>query len=358
MLSVKILRRISVAVVALVALAGCPKLTPPQAQAPILVRETFESGTYSPAFFPCFRPENEFTVVDEQARQGTKSLRLTIHKLPLFAHLPLPAEKAFADAATSCLAALTEEEGRKYLNDESERAEFREKKSGSPHFTEDYFYGFSLLIPRAGVPLGDFNRMVVGQWKLQRATALPPDSPPYDSPFLALRVTGGFFHIMLTVKAALKDGALFSPSDCRVLLAFTKEIPPNHDAPLDRSTAPRCESRLNYDLNQGQPAPPSTLRIERPAYLPNLWDDKGAASWVDLVFHIKGGENGIVEVWGNGTLIARATGWIGYVDIDHPTDVQYFKIGPYRDPAGYDTVIYLDNLARGHNKDEVDPSRP
>jgi hypothetical protein len=49
---------------------------------------------------------------------------------------------------------------------------------------------------------------------------------------------------------------------------------------------------------------------------------------------------------------------IGYEGIDDHDSLQYFKVGPYRDPAGYDTVIYLDNLARGHSKDEVDPSRP
>jgi len=244
-----------------------------------------------------------------------------------------------------------------YLNDDAERAELKEKKSGSPHFTDDFFYGFSLMIPRASAPLGDFNRMVVGQWKLARAQDLPAGSPPYDSPFVALRVTGGFFHIMLTVKAALKDGAQFKPDDCRVLLAFTPVTPPNHDAPLPLDSPPQCESRLNYDLNQGQPAPPNTLQIHRSAYLPSPWNGD-AASWIDLIFHIKGGENGIVEVWANGTLIAQASGWIGYEGIDLPADIQYFKVGPYRDPAGYDAVIYLDNLARGHSKDDVDPSRP
>ena len=59
-----------------------------------------------------------------------------------------------------------------------------------------------------------------------------------------------------------------------------------------------------------------------------------AASWIDLIFHIKGGENGIVEVWANGPLTAQASGWIGYEGIDLPADIQYFKVGPYRDPAG------------------------
>jgi hypothetical protein len=363
---VKVPRPISIplAFVGLVALGGCLKPTPApppsslQGLASASVRETFEDGGTGNVFIPCLRPENDFTVTAEQTRTGAKSLKLTIRKLPLFAHLPLPVTPALLAAATSCLAALTTEEARMYLNDDSERAELKEKKSGSPLFTQDFFYGFSLMIPRASAPLGDFNRMVVGQWKLARKNPLPADSPPYDSPFVALRVTGGFFHVMLTVKAALKDGAKFSPSDCRVLLAFTSEVPPNHDAPLPLGGNPQCESRLNYDLNQGQPAPPGTLRIDRSGYLPNPWSTDGTASWIDLVFHIKGGENGIVELWANGKPIAKATGWIGYEGIDQPVDTQYFKFGPYRDPAGYDTVIYLDNLARGHSFAEVDPSQP
>jgi hypothetical protein len=111
-------------------------------------------------------------------------------------------------------------------------------------------------------------------------------------------------------------------------------------------------------VNQGQPAPPGSLQIDRPAYLPNPWSADGTASWIDLVFHIKGGDNGVVELWANGNRVAKATGWIGYEGIDDHSTVQYFKFGPYRDPAGYDTVIYLDNLARGHTYDEVDPSKP
>jgi hypothetical protein len=43
----------------------------------------------------------------------------------------------------------------------------------------------------ASAPYGDFNRLVAGQWK----------SKTDDSPFLAQRFTGGFFHITLDVDA-------------------------------------------------------------------------------------------------------------------------------------------------------------
>jgi hypothetical protein len=294
------------------------------------------------------------------ARTGRQSLKLTIQTLPLFARLPLPTAKEFAEA-TNCLAAMTQEEGLKYLNDESERAEIKELKDLSPKFTDDYFYGFSLAIPRASAPPGDYNRMVVGQWKLARKHQLPSGSFPYDSPFIALRVTGGFFHIMLTVKAVPQDTAQFSPKDCRVFLAFSQDTPPHHTAPLDLRMPARCESRLNYDVNQGQPVPVNTLRVDRSEYLPNPWDADGNPVWVDLVFHIKGGDGGSVDVWsiqsGQKKLVAHASGWIGYEGIDQAIDIQYFKLGPYRDPAGYDATVYLDNVARGHSFEEVDPSK-
>lgn len=353
------LRRISVAVVALGALGGCPKPipTPTLNLTPPLVRETFESGSINPAFWRCLRPENDISVTEEQARKGGKSLKLAINKLELFAHPGLPKALIAEAEAKACMKKLTQEEGRQFLNDESERAELWENKSQSPHFTEDFYYGFSLMIPRASAPLGDFNRMVVAQWKVQRAKPQPPDAP-FDSPIVSVRVTGGFFHIMLDVKAALKDGAEHSPSDCKVLLAFTAQTPPNLSSALPKDYDVQCESRLNYDLNQGQPAPPKTLKIARSAFLPNLWKSDGTATWVDLVFHIRGGANGVVELWANEHPIATATGWIGYEGIDDHDSLQYFKVGPYRDPAGYDTIVYLDNLARGHSYGEVDPTKP
>ena len=36
---------------------------------------------------------------------------------------------------------------------------------------------------------------------------------------------------------------------------------------------------------------------------------------------------------------------------------QYFKFGPYRDPAGYGVTVYLDNLARGRSYEDVDPTK-
>ncbi len=71
---------------------------------------------------------------------------------------------------------------------------------------------------------------------------------------------------------------------------------------------------------------------------------------------MKGGADGVVEVWANGTKIARATGYIGHEGATGQP--QYFKFGPYRDPAPFATTVYLDNLARGRSFAEVDPAAP
>jgi len=317
------------------------------------VKEPFEGtiADINDAFWLCWRPENSFEVSQEQARSGHSSLKLSVQKLPLFAHLPLP-PAIKAAASTTCLRTLTMEEGKQYLSDDAERAELRENKNTSPRFGDDVYYGFSMFMTRDSAPLGDFNRMVVGQWKSQRPV---PGGP--DSPFLALRMTGGFFHIMLGVEAVRKTDADFTPDDCKLLLAYTGAIPPNSAAALPLTYPVQCESRLNYDFNQGQAAPPGTLQIDRYEYLPDPVGMDGKGAWIDLIFHVKSGPSGVVEVWANGRAVAKATGWIGYVTFDHVGDIQYFKFGPYRDPAGYDTVIYLDNLSRGTTKDDVDPGK-
>jgi hypothetical protein len=317
------------------------------------VSEGFEGttiDTIDKAFWLCWRLENDFRITSEQARSGKHSLKLAVNKLPLFAHLPYPSLLEKEVEAQACMESLTPAEAQQYLNDESERAELREDKKQSPTFGDDTYYGFSMLIGRASAPEADFNRMVVGQWKGDRN----------DSPFLSLRMTGGFFHITLAVTADRKPPALFAPKDCKVLLAFAAARPPNTDHPLKLTHSTQCESRLNYDENQGQPAPTQPLlTIERFAYLPDPFGIDGHGVWIDLIFHIKGGPSGVVEVWANGVRVAKATGWIGFHDIDKPgRDKQYFKFGPYRDPAGYSTVLYLDNLSRGGSKEEVDPSPP
>ena len=74
-----------------------------------------------------------------------------------------------------------------------------------------------------------------------------------------------------------------------------------------------------------------------------------------MLYRVRGGRNGrgLIEIWANGTFIARVQGSIGYDDAMGPT--QYFKIGHYRDPIAAATTLYFDDFRRGDNRDTVEP---
>nr|WP_298687925.1 heparin lyase I family protein [uncultured Dongia sp.] len=296
------------------------------ADAPPL-REGFEAVGFAAAFVPCERPEGQISLSRERARTGEKSLKLRIRE-------PVFGTATWVPKATSCLV-----EGRyaEYTPDEKERAEIWESFDLGPKFGDDLYYGFSMWIDRVSAPKGDDTRLVIGQWK----------APIDDSPFVAQRFTGGHYHVTLDVDAAERDPATGRPYGCKLLLAFEEDMALAEG--LKRTTPTRCEPKLGGPQIPLTPAQP--IAIERLAYLPDPF-----GQWTDLVFRVKGGENGTVEVWANGQLVARATGFIGHGGA--AGQPQYFKFGPYRDPASFATTVYLDNLARGASFAEVDPSLP
>lgn len=288
-----------------------------------VLHESFE-GSLNPAFIPCQRPEGTIAVSGERARSGRQAMRLSIEATPFGTASWLP-------KSTSCLISGRENE---YESDATERAELWENFDYSPRFGEDLHYGFSMWIGRESAPLGDPTRLVIGQWK----------APVDDSPFLAQRFTGGAFHVTLDVDAATVDPANGRRYGCKVLLAFDRDLTIPEDgatAALDRKVQCEATARSASSL---QPAFP--LAIERFAYLPPVFD-----RWVDLVYRVRGGADGLVEVWADGRLIARATGYIGHEGALGQR--QYFKFGPYRDPASYASSVYLDNLARGRRYEDV-----
>jgi len=309
------------------------------------IKEGFE-GMYvdkdiNPRFKVCHRPENTFQFRQGISKSGHKSLELAI--IPPVTVL---AQKAIKLNPEQCK---VENEEEKFKGDKYERAEIWEDKTQNPLFGDDkpMFYGFSMRVDQAGVPPGGFNRLVLGQWKASCAGWCNA------SPFLAQRLTGGFYHITLDVDAYTETAGRQEGRTCKVLLAFAKGRPPLFDAPLDLKRPVQCESRL-----QDPPMAENTLKlnypleINREAYLPDPFGDK----WTDLVFSVQGGrKDGITQVWAGGQLIATAKGWIGhYISARQK---QYFKFGPYRDRADYGITVYLDNLARGSTYEEVDPAK-
>jgi hypothetical protein len=300
------------------------------------VRETFDDGAIDPAFEPCNRPENEIAIVPKEPGSRDMVLRLRITPGPLFPD----AGRTVGYRALNPQRCLMPGEEHRYWNDDAERAELWENRSTSPMFGDAHFYGFSMRMGPGTAPDGDFNRLVAGQWKAEGD----------DSPFLAQRLTGGFYHITLDLDAVATAGGVENPTTCKVLLAYTNQAPPMSDTPLALERDPRCETRLQFPGNSVRIKDPPTIR--RLAYLPI----PAREEWVHLVFQVKGGANGVVRVWANHILIAEATGTIG-----HASGIgkrQYFKFGPYRDVASNEAAFYLDNLARGRSYDEVDPSLP
>ena len=196
--------------------------------------------------------------------------------------------------------AITVLPGHDPLDDGSDRAELAEADAVHLPAGQEVWYGFSMLI--AGPIAADGNRLVIGQWHQSLV----------GSPFVAQRFRDGVFHI------TVQDGT------CRVWIAWQLGAEP----PARRG----CR-----------------VAVERFADLPP--SDSG---WIDMVYRIRAdaGGDGLVEVWANGRRIARATGAIGYDGMRR----QFFKFGPYRDPVGYPTTVYLDNFRRGASLAQVDPS--
>lgn len=304
------------------------------------VKVDFDDGTIPHKFVKCDRPENSIAISADRAASGTKSLRLAIKPIPLFV-----GRLELFDWNLSPQSCVIQDQERLYRNDDAERAELWEHKDYAPYFGDEAWYGFSMWIDGKSVPYGDFNRVVLGQWKAN----YPDNSPISYSPFLSQRFTGGFYHITLDVDAKLRENDDGKPKTCKILLAFADGPPSPLEPPLALDRPEICETRLehqSFDL-----VPVERIEIKREAFLPNPFD-----RWTNLIFRVEGGKDGQVQVWADGVLIATAKGWIGHKAALEKR--QYFKFGPYRDPAGNGFVVYLDNLARGSTMDYVDPSKP
>jgi Polysaccharide lyase len=305
------------------------------------VKEDFEADVGS-MFEICHRPENTIELSKDKARSGKQSLRLTIEPQALFDTMRMD---LFELKPKSCL--LEVKTRGHYWNDNYERAELWENRDRSPIYGEAMYYGFSMWVEPNAAPIGDYNRLVIAQWKASCNVDCD------HSPFLSLRFMGGFFHITLDVDAKVVKGetSKTSPKTCKMLLAYAAGPPSPYESQLDLERDEQCETRLEWHRNRVEPI--EKIEIDRQDYLPNPF-----GQWTDWVFRVEAGvSNGVIEVWNakTKTLIARATGKIGHKD--HAGEAQYFKFGPYRDPASYPATAYIDNLARGRTFDEVDPTK-
>lgn len=276
----------------------------PDPTPPIAVMENFESGDiYLGALAPCRRPENRFSDQGQVYRMGRMAGSMTVFPPPLTRSLELvPPSKECIDP------------GQPYTPDGTERAELWERQKDRLPFGTDVWYGFSMYIG-GEISTTDGNRLVIGQWKEAGG----------GSPIMAQRFKNRTFFITVEQDAP-------TPGDsCRILVAYQSEPPPMADS-SDGNDQPCMKD----------------IVVERFDYLPNPFD-----SWTDMVYHFRPSPEGygIAEVWAGGKLIARASGRIGYAN--PPLPIQYFKFGPYRNPATYATTAYLDAFRRGSSYEEV-----
>ncbi len=286
------------------------------AAAGLSLRQDFEDGRLAgAALAPCHRRENALTVRTGAAREGEAAAWMELAAgRPDGAPPVRPAAEAGARPSPSCID--PKDPGAAYEDDGTERAELWEPSRSRLPFGTEVWYGFSMRVD-GSVPEDDGRRLVIGQWKQAGGR----------SPFVAQRFRNRNFHVTFQQEAA-------NGNECRVLLAYQSEPAPQPDS---------------LDLTSGEPCR-SDVVVERFAPLPSPF-----GAWTDLVYRIKGsaGTDGILELWADGALVARATGRIGYPG----GGKQYFKFGPYRDGAPYATAAGLDSFARGASFGEVASGR-
>lgn len=211
-------------------------------------------------------------------------------------------------------------------NGRCQRNEIRIANRLRLRFGEEAWYGFSFKIAGEISEHGS-TRWVIGQWKQESG----------GSPFLAQRYDNGVFHVTV------------QDNDCRIIVAEANghaDSAHAHRANVGYSALAFLSDSHFYDCD-------SDVRIEHGEEPPILPDPH--EQWVDMLYRVRGGRNGqgLIEIWANGTFIARVQGSIGYDDAKGPT--QYFKIGHYRDPIAAATTLYFDDFRRGDNRDTVEP---
>jgi hypothetical protein len=207
---------------------------------------------------------------------------------------------------------------------ECQISEIREAPEQRLNFGDDAWYAFSFRIDGRSPVTGD-QRWQIGGWKQETD----------GSPFLAQRFDNGVFHVTL------------ESGDSRVLVATSAGEAESFFAQLRNDILSRFAFVSEASKYDGR----DDVSIE---YGPDPILPDPRLGWVDMVYRVKGGlaGDGIVEVWANGSFIARATGTIGVLDAADPT--QYFRFGHNRAPMPGTATIHIDRFSRGSSKAEVE----
>jgi hypothetical protein len=203
-------------------------------------------------------------------------------------------------------------------------SEIREAPDQRLLFGQEAWYAFSFRIDGRSPVTGD-QRWQIGGWKQESD----------GSPFLAQRFDNGIFHVTL------------ESGDSRVLVATSEGEAKSFLAQLRNDILSRFAFVSDPERYDG--GDDITMEYGPDPILPDP-----RLGWVDMVYRIKGGldHDGIVEVYANGRFIARATGTIGVLGAEDPT--QYFRFGHNRAPMPGTSTIHIDRFRRGESKAEVE----
>ncbi|QRM56986.1 hypothetical protein F3Y30_18005 [Sinorhizobium sp. BG8] len=310
--------------------------------------DDFGSGSPSPNWFVCSRSENSFTFgpVDGEGRSAATA---TVRNRRTTGALLSPQSHA------GC----RNEDG-SYTADGQERAELWEAKAVWKPIGTDIWYRFDMFVDDSIT--SRTGRFVIGQWK--------QDDPPKDAPLLAQRFNERIFKVTIEQDNELPER---NPADvlCRVVIAAqeTARSRPGYGDGHDLNAPTLFDEiqsspplSIGHDLKgvthtvapgeeEAEVSCARDISVEVFAPLPDPF-----GKWTTMVYHLRIGadEQSLVEIWANGRKISRTTGRIGFRPFD-AEDRQFFKFGPYRNPAWFTTLTRLSRYARSEKKADVDP---
>lgn len=292
---------------------------PSHAQA---IRDDFSGPQLSAKnWFVCHRAENEFAVVPVPGQEFTAATAV-IRDRPGAARAGLPSSHG----------ACADERGA-YRPDGSQRAELWEADALHQPFGTEVWYQFAMYIDPSVSPR--HGHLVIGQWK-QRGG---------NSPFVAQRFRGRSFTI--TVEQDNRSpGRDPGKAQCRVQVASDAAGAPDGATPAPSAGHGEIDP-VHGLLPASRPERPqgcaTDLTVERFSPLPDPF-----GRWTVMRYHIKAtaAGDGFVEVWADGRPIVKVTGRIGF-EADKANADQYFKFGPYREPAEGSIQAMLARFRRG-----------
>ena len=278
-----------------------------------------------------------------------------------------------------------------------QRAEIRQHSRYQPLYGEEVWQSFSFRMS-GDIPTSHSLRFVIGQWK----------GPADGSPFLAQRFDDGVFHITVEDGLIRRPVASARGNPARLAAFQAKLLELGADPKFGPATLQAASALANLKALQNAPGfvaarnvnrplrtrlvdaakglaksragplerlfdefsfikeleryiQPAAISVENPNNL-NLPDPK--LGWVRMMYRIRGGrrdndlfgpnQEGQVDIYANGDLIAKVRGDLGPRLTERPRDPNmYFQCGIYRYLTGGTVRFHFDDFRQGVRESDV-----